>query len=185
MSNPFLYPPGILYPFLTENKYFEYKLNLTPSQIKKFGENNIITLDFRSYIKPFKVFLTKTQIEKLKDAKKLKKKVGLQLSKTQFKKTLAYIIKINHSLLTQKTKDRLDTLKKENSNKKREKNDNDEIIKNTLKKYNKHKNQLENLKKEKPKKEKSKKPKKEKSKKPKPKKKSIWDEIKFPKPLTL
>ena len=49
MVNPFdIYPPVTLekYPFLKENKYFEYSINLTPSQIKEFGKNNIVTLDF-------------------------------------------------------------------------------------------------------------------------------------------
>ena len=69
MVNPFdIYPPVTLekYPFLKENKYFEYDFNLTPLQIKKFGENNIITLDFTSKKVPFKVFLTNSPIRSSK-----------------------------------------------------------------------------------------------------------------------
>ena len=175
MVNPFdIYPPVTLekYPFLKENKYFEYVINLTPSQIKKFGENNIVTLDFTSNKEPFKVFLTNSQIKKVEVAKKLKKKVDLKFSKTQFKKTLPYVTRLNHSLITQRAKDRLDilklkklklqdrleTLKTENAKKAKYlkelklKLDTDKFIKNTLKKYNK----------------------------PKPKKKKIKDSIKFP-----
>ena len=67
MTNPFdIYPPVTLekYPFLKENKYFEYTIYLTPSQLKEFGKNDIITLDFISNEVPFKVFLTNTQIKK-------------------------------------------------------------------------------------------------------------------------
>ena len=183
MGNPFdIYPPVTLekYPFLKENKYFEYVINLTPLQIKKFGENNIITLDFTSNKVPFRAFLTNTQIKKVEVAKK----VDLKFSKTQFKKTLKYVTRLNRSLLRQQDKDRLeiletenakkakklknlklqyqlDTLKTENVKKaKKLKNLNlqdkinyDNFIKNTLKKYNK----------------------------PKPKKKSIWDVIELPK----
>ena len=120
MVNPFdIYPPVTLekYPFLKENKYFEYVINLTPSQIKKFGENNIVTLDFTSNKEPFKVFLTNTQIKKVEVAKKLKKKVDLKFSKTQFKKTLPYVTRLNHSLITQRAKDQLETLKTENAKK--------------------------------------------------------------------
>ena len=120
MVNPFdIYPPVTLekYPFLKENKYFEYVINLTPSQIKKFGESNIVTLDFTSNKEPFKVFLTNSQIKKVEVAKKLKKKVDLKFSKTQFKKTLPYVTRLNHSLITQRAKDRLETLKSENSKK--------------------------------------------------------------------
>ena len=103
MVNPFdIYPPVTLekYPFLKETKYFEYVINLTLSQIKKIGKNNIVTLDFTSNKEPFKVFLTNTQIKKVEVAKKLKKKVDLKFSKTQFKKTLPYVTRINHSLIT-------------------------------------------------------------------------------------
>ena len=120
MVNPFdIYPPVTLekYPFLKENKYFEYVINLTPSQIKKFGKNNIVTLHFTSNKEPFKVFLTNTQIEKVEVAKKLKKKVDLKFSKTQFKKTLAYVTRINHSLITQRAKDRLEILISKNAKK--------------------------------------------------------------------
>ena len=92
MVNPFdIYPPVTLekYPFLKENKYFEYVINLTPSQIKEFGKNNIVTLDFTSNKVPFKVFLTNAQIKKLEAAKKLQKKVDLNFSKTQLKKNFA------------------------------------------------------------------------------------------------
>ena len=162
MVNPFnIYPPVTLekYPFLKENKYFEYVINLTPSQIKEFGENNIITLDFTSHKEPFKVFLTNTQIKKVEVAKTLNKKVDLKFSKTQFKKTLPYVTRLNHSLIKQRVKDRLETLKTENAKKakklkslktKQGKINFDTIIKNTLKKYNKPK-------------------------------KSIWDVIEFPK----
>ena len=169
MVNPFdIYPPVTLekYPFLKENKYFEYVINLTPSQIKEFGENNIITLDFTSNKEPFKVFLTNSQIKKVEVAKKLKKKVDLKFSKTQFKKTLPYVTRLNHSLIKQRAKDRLETLKKENAKKakklkslksKQDKINLDTFVKNSLKKY----------------------------KEPKPKKKSIWDVIKLPKPLVI
>ena len=166
MVNPFnIYPPVTLekYPFLKENKYFEYVINLTPPQIKEFGENNIITLDFTSNKEPFKVFLTNSQIKKVEVAKKLKKKVDLKFSKTQFKKTLPYVTRLNHSLIKQRYKDRLETLKTENARKAKKlknlklqdrletlktenvrkakklkylKSKQETIIKNTLKKYN-------------------------------------------------
>ena len=120
MENPFdIYPPVTLekYPFLKENKYFEYVIKLTPSQIKEFVENNIITLDFTSNKEPFKVFLTNTQIKKVEVAKKLKKKVDLKFSKTQFKKTLPYVTRLNRSLLRQQDKDRLEILETENAKK--------------------------------------------------------------------
>ena len=120
MVNPFdIYPPVTLekYPFLKENKYFEYVINLTPSQIKDFGENNIITLDFTSNKEPYKVFLTNTQIKKVETAKKLNKKVDLKFSKTQFKKTLLYVTRLNHSRIKQRAKDQLETLKTENARK--------------------------------------------------------------------
>ena len=120
MVNPFdIYPPVTLkkYPFLKENKYFEYDINLSPSQIKEFGKNNIITLDFKSNKEPYKVFLTKTQIKKVEVAKKLNKKVDLKFSKTQFKKTLPYVTRLNNSLMKQRSKDRLETLKKKNAKK--------------------------------------------------------------------
>ena len=159
MVNPFdIYPPVTLekYPFLKENKYFEYVINLTPLQIKKFGENNIITLDFTSNKEPFRVFLTNTQIKKVEVAKKLKRKVDLKFSKTQFKKTLPYVTKLNRTVIKQRNKDQLETLKSENAKKAKKLKKlklQDKIIKNTLKKYNK----------------------------PKPKKKSIWDAINLPK----
>ena len=164
MVNPFdIYPPATLekYPFLKENKYFEYVIKLTPSQIKNFGKNIIITLDFTSNKEPFKVFLTSSQIKKVEVAKKLKKKVDLKFSKTQFKKTLKYVTRLNRSLLRQQDKDRLEILETENAKKAKklknlklqDKINYDNFIKNTLKKYNK----------------------------PKPKKKSIWDVIELPK----
>ena len=166
MVNPFdIYPPVTLekYPFLKENKYFEYVINLTPLQIKKFGENNIITLDFTSNKEPFRVFLTNTQIKKVEVAKKLKRKVDLKFSKTQFKKTLPYVTKLNRSVERQRDKDQLETLKSENAKKAKKLKklkvetlklqEQDKIIKNTLKKYNK----------------------------PKAKKKSVWDVIELPK----
>ena len=180
MVNPFdIYPPVTLekYPFLKENKYFEYDLNLTPSQIKNFGKNFIITLDFTSKKEPFKVFLTNSQIKKVEVAKRLNKQLDLKFSKTQFKKTLPYVTRLNRSKIRQRNKDKLDTFKSENAKKSKkinklklqyqfenlkEKNAKkaktlkqyqfDNFIKNTLKKYNK----------------------------PKPKKKSIWDVIKLP-----
>ena len=152
MVNPFdIYPPVTLekYPFLKENKYFEYVINLTPLQIKKFGENNIITLDFTSNKVPFRAFLTNTQIKKVEVAKKLKRKVDLKFSKTQFKKTLPYVTKLNRSVERQRNKDQLETLKSENAKKARKlkklklqnqfEAKQDKIIKNTLKKYNKPK----------------------------------------------
>ena len=120
MVNPFdIYPPVTLekYPFLKENKYFEYVINLTPSQIKEFGKNNIITLDFTSNKEPYKVFLTNTQIKKVEVAKKLNKKVDLKFSKTQFKKTLPYVTSINKRALKQRYKDKIESLKKENAKK--------------------------------------------------------------------
>ena len=172
MVNPFdIYPPVTLekYPFLKENKYFEYVINLTPSQIKDFGKNNIITLDFTSNKEPYKVFLTNTQIKKVETAKKLNKKVDLKFSKTQFKKTLPYVTRLNHSRIKQRAKDRLEILKKENAKKAKQlkklklqdrlkilKSDNarkakklmslknkinlDTFVKNTLKELNKPKN---------------------------------------------
>ena len=142
MVNPFdIYPPVTLekYPFLKENKYFEYVVNLTPSQIKEFGENNIITLDFTSNKEPFRVFLTNTQIKKVEVAKKLKRKVDLKFSKTQFKKTLPYVTKLNRSVERQRDKDQLETLKSENVKKARKLKKlksqvEDKIMKNTLKK---------------------------------------------------
>ena len=143
MVNPFdIYPPVTLekYPFLKENKYFEYVINLTPLQIKKFGENNIITLDFTSNKEPFRVFLTNAQIKKVEVAKKLKRKVDLKFSKTQFKKTLPYVTKLNRSVERQRDKDQLETLKSENVKKARKLKKlksqvEDKIMKNTLKKY--------------------------------------------------
>ena len=117
MVNPFdIYPPVTLekYPFLKENKYFEYDINLTPSQIKEFGKNNIVTLDFTSNKVPFKVFLTNAQIKKLEVAKKFQRKVDLKFSKTQFKKTLPYVTSLNRSLIRQWGKDQLENLKAEN-----------------------------------------------------------------------
>ena len=120
MVNPFdIYPPVTLekYPFLKENKYFEYSINLTPSQIKEFGKNNIVTLDFTSNKVPFKVFLTNAQIKKLEVAKKFQRKVDLKFSKTQFKKTLPYVTSLNRSLIRQWGKDKLEILKAENNEK--------------------------------------------------------------------
>ena len=172
MVNPFdIYPPVTLekYPFLKENFNFEYSINLTPSQIKEFGKNNIVTLDFTSNKVPFKVFLANTQIKKVEDAKKFQRKVDLNFSKTRFKKTLPYVTSLNRSLIRQWGKDQLEILKAENAKKaitlKKLKRENykkpkkgeisfDEFIKNTMKKYNK----------------------------PKPKKKSIFDNLsRFPK----
>ena len=193
MVNPFdIYPPVTLekYPFLKENKYFEYVINLTPSQIKDFGKNNIITLDFTSNKEPYKVFLTNTQIKKVEVAKKLNKKVDLNFSKTQFKKTLPYVTRLNHSLIKQRAKDRLEILKSDNAKKAKQ-----------LKKL-KLQDQFETLKKENAKKAKKLKSLKSKQgkididtfvkntlkkyKEPKPKKKkSIWDVIEIPKPLVI
>ena len=120
MVNPFdIYPPVTLekYPFLKENKYFEYSINLTPSQIKEFGKNNIVTLDFTSNKVPFKVFLINAQIKKLEVAKKFQRKVDLKFSKTQFKKTLPYVTSLNRSLIRQWGKDQLEILKAESNEK--------------------------------------------------------------------
>ena len=119
MINPFdIYPPVTLkkYPFLKENKYFEYVIYLTPSQIENFGNENIITLDYTSNL-PFKVFLTNSQIKKIELAKKLNTKVDLKFSKTQFKKTLPYVTSINKRALKQRYKDKIESLKKENAKK--------------------------------------------------------------------
>ena len=208
MVNPFdIYPPVTLekYPFLKENKYFEYVINLTPSQIKEFGENNIITLDFTSNKEPFRVFLTNTQIKKVEVAKKLKRKVDLKFSKTQFKKTLPYVTRLNRSLIKQRAKDQLEILKAENAKKAKKlkklklQNQLEALKTENAKKAKKLKklklqNQLEALKTENAKKAKSLKPKQgkiifdnfikntlKKYNEPKPKKKSIWDVIEFPK----
>ena len=142
MVNPFdIYPPVTLekYLFLKENKYFEYDIKLSPSQIKEFGKNNIVTLDLKSNKKPFKVFLTNTQIKKVEAAKKLNKKVDLKFSKTQFKKTLPYVTRLNHSLIKQRAKDRLEILKTENAKKAKKlkklklQYQLDKFVKNTLK----------------------------------------------------
>ena len=206
MEDPFdIYPPVTLekYPFLKENKYFEYVINLTPSQIKEFGENNIITLDFTSNKEPFKVFLTNTQIKKVEVAKKLNKKVDLKFSKTQFKKTLPYVTRLNRSKIKQRNKDKLEILKAQNAKKAKKLNklklqDRLETLKaeNARKeKYLKLQDRLETLKTENDRKankldkvkldlfvkntfKKYNKPK------PKPKKK-ITDLIKFPKPLYI
>ena len=189
MVNPFdIYPPVTLekYPFLKENKYFEYVINLTPLQIKKFGENNIITLDFTSNKEPFRAFLTNTQIKKVEVAKKLKRKVDLKFSKTQFKKTLPYATNLNRSVIKQRDKDKLETLKIENAKKakklkKLKLQDQLETLKienaNKAKKLNKLKpqNQFE------AKQDKIIKNTLKKYNKPKPKKKSIWDAINLPK----
>ena len=193
MVNPFdIYPPVTLekYPFLKENKYFEYVINLTPSQIKNFGKNIIITLDFTSNKEPFRAFLTNTQIKKVEVAKKLKRKVDLKFSKTQFKKTLPYVTKLNRTVIKQRNKDQLETLKSENAKKAKK-----------LKKL-KLQDQLETLKTENANKARKLKLqnqfeakqdkiildkfikntlKKYNKPKPKPKKKSIWDAINLPK----
>ena len=195
MVNPFdIYPPVTLekYPFLKENKYFEYSINLTPSQIKEFGKNNIVTLDFTSNKVPFKVFLTNNQIKKAEVAKKFQRKVDLKFSKTQFKKTLPYVTSLNRHLIRQWGKDQLEILKAESNEKAK-----------TLKNL-KLQTRLENLKAEniekaktlkKLKRENAKKPKQgeisfddfientlKKYNKPKPKKKSIFDNVsRFPK----
>ena len=120
MVNPFdIYPPVTLekYPFLKENKYFEYSINLTPSQIKQFEKNNIVTLDFTSNKVPFKVFLTNAQIKKLEVAKKFQRKVDLKFSKTQFKKTLPYVTSLNRHLIRQWGKEQLEILKAESNEK--------------------------------------------------------------------
>ena len=195
MVNPFdIYPPVTLekYPFLKENKYFEYVINLTPSQLKEFGKNNIVTLDFTSNKVPFKVFLTNAQIKKLEVAKKFQREVDLKFSKTQFKKTLPYVTSLNRHLIRQWGKDKLEILKAESNEKAK-----------TLKNL-KLQTQLENLKAKniekaktlkKLKRENAKKPKQDeisfddfikntmkKYNKPKPKKKSIFDNVsRFPK----
>ena len=195
MVNPFdIYPPVTLekYPFLKENKYFEYSINLTPSQIKEFGKNNIITLDFTSNKVPFKVFLTNAQIKKLEVAKKFQRKVDLKFSKTQFKKTLPYVTSLNRSLIRQLGKDKLEILKAENNEKAK-------TLKNLKLQTRLEKLKAENIKKAKTlknlKREIAKKPKQgeisfdnfikntlKKYNKPKPKKKSIFDNVsRFPK----
>ena len=195
MVNPFdIYPPVTLekYPFLKENKYFEYSINLTPSQIKEFGENNIVTLDFTSNKVPFKAFLTNAQIKKVEVAKKFQRKVDLKFSKTQFKKTLPYVTSLNRSLIRQLGKDKLEILKAENNEKAK-------TLKNLKLQTRLEKLKAENIKKAKTlknlKREIAKKPKQgeisfdnfikntlKKYNKPKPKKKSIFDNVsRFPK----
>ena len=144
-------------------------------------KNFIITLDFTSKKEPFKVFLTNSQIKKVEVAKRLNKQLDLKFSKTQFKKTLPYVTRLNRSKIRQRNKDQLEILETENAKKakklknlklqyqlgtlktenakkaKKLKNLQDKVnydnyIKNTLKKYNK----------------------------PKPKKKSILNVIKLP-----
>ena len=143
------------------------------------------SISFTSNKEPFKVFLTNTQIKKLEVAKKLKKKVDLKFSKTQFKKTLPYVTSINHSLITQRAKDQLEILKTENAKKAKK-----------SKKLNLQ-DRLETLKTENAKKAKKLKSLKTKQGKinfdtftkntlkkyneTKPKKKSIWEVIEFPK----
>ena len=94
--------------------YIYHILHLTPSQIKRFGKSYIVPQDYKNLKnkKRFKVFLTKTQIKKLDKAKVNKEKIDLKFSKTQFKKTLPYVSKINNSLLTHQPKDLLAALKK-------------------------------------------------------------------------
>ena len=187
MVNPFdIYPPATLekYPFFKENKYFEYVIKLTPSQIKNFGKNIIITLDFTSNKQPFKVFLTSSQIKKVEVAKKLKKKVDLKFSKTQFKKTLKYVTRLNRSLLRQQDKDRLEILETENAKKAKK-------LKNLKLQYQLDTLKTENVKKAKKLKNLNLQDKinydnfikntLKKYNKPKPKKKSIWDVIELPK----
>ena len=149
MANPFdIYPQVTLekYPFLKENKYFEYTINLTPSQIKNFGKNIIITLDYTTNKEPYKVFLTNTQIKKVEAAKKLNRKVDLKFSKTQFKKTLPYVTGLNRSKIKQQNKDRLDILKKINVKKEKQLNDLKLQYLKTLKKENaKKEKQLKDL----------------------------------------
>ena len=80
--------------------YIQHILHLTPSQIKSFGKSYIVPQDYSNNLKNKKRF-------KLDKAKANKGKVDLKFSKTQFKKTLPYVTKINHSLLTQQPKDLL------------------------------------------------------------------------------
>ena len=126
--------------------YIYHILHLTPSQIKSFGKSYIVPQDFSNLKnkKEFKVFLTKTQIKKLDKAKANKEKVDLKFSKTQFKKTLPYVSRLNHSLKTKNAKklklqDRLETLKTKNAKKakklKKLKINYNTFTKNTLKKY--------------------------------------------------
>ena len=187
MVNPFdIYPPVTLekYPFLKENKYFEYDLNLTPSQIKNFGKNFIITLDFTSKKEPFKVFLTNSQIKKVEVAKRLNKQLDLKFSKTQFKKTLPYVTRLNRSKIRQRNKDPLEILETENAKKaKKLKNLKLQYQLNTLKTENvKKAKKFKNLKlQDKINYDNFIKNTLKKYNKPKPKKKSIWDVIELPK----
>ena len=142
---------------------------LTPSQIKSFGKSYIIPLNYKN-IKTkegFIVFLTNSQINKLEKAMANKKKVDLKFSKTQFKKTLNKVIKLNYDFRmkenrkklanlrveNQKKRDKIEALKLKLLTKKQGKVNLISFIKNTVKKY----------------------------KEPKPKKKSIWDVIELPK----
>ena len=104
------------YPFLEGKKYIGYILSLTPSQIKKFGEKDFITLDFDKP-EPFVVFLTNSQTEKIEDAKNLEKKIDLKFTKNQVKKTFPFIKKFNRERLIKSLKEQLSNIKEKNAKK--------------------------------------------------------------------
>ena len=143
--------------------YKQHILHLTPSQIKSFGKSYIVPQDYSNLKnkKRFKVFLTKTQIKKLDKAKANKVKVDLKSSKTQFKKTFNYVMRLNNNVSKEENRKNLQLLLKnlKEVNKKKQ----DKI--NKIKLHLLLKNKIEENKRNKPK----------------PKKKSIWNVIELPK----
>ena len=89
------------------SNYIRHIIYLTPSQIKSFGKRLVITQDYSSLKNKerFIVFLTKTQIKKLEKAKVNKEKVDLKFSKTQFKKTLDHVMRLNNNKKLKKKKE--------------------------------------------------------------------------------
>ena len=103
------------------SNYIRHIIYLTLSQIKSFGKSYIIPQDYSNLKnkKRFIVFLTKTQIKKLDKAKVNKEKVDLKFSKTQFKKTINHVNKVNRKNLQlllknikEKNKKKLDKINK-------------------------------------------------------------------------
>ena len=130
--------------------YIKHILQLFPSQIKKFGESLIVPINYKNIKnkkKDFIVFLTKTQIKKVKKAKVNKEKIDLKFSKTQFKRTLNYVTKINKKEIAYANVQY--RYEQKNNKIKPPKQPEKEIIKKTLKKYNDYKNRQEKPKKEK------------------------------------
>ena len=143
--------------------YIQHILHLTPSPIKSFGKSYIVPQDYSNLKnkKPFKVFLTKTQIKKLDKAKANKVKVDLKFSKTQFKKTFNNVMRLNDNVSKEENRKNLQLLLK--NLKKVNKKKQDKI--NKIKLHLLLKNKIEENKRNKPK----------------PKKKSIWNVIELPK----